>query len=309
MVPTLISHMFNSSYAAFEFMQAKELIERETNMALADRKTEIMETLHSLAFRKGLGYSLYAKDQDIAQLSRADLSEFAARTFAANRIAIVGRGVAAGDLVEYVSKGLETVRIASSGLLYNPSFYYGGESRIDKGPASEAHYVVAYPSVSWASPNYAASLVLEAVLDGNRRVLHGSLSGSAGLLSSASTDATSVHSFGVHHSDAGLLGFYIQGYDADVESVASKAISALKSIAAKGVDDSVMSRARKSTIVDFESKLCRESSLLWTAKQVLTLKSIRSVRDWADSIQKVTSAQVQKVCKTFNSRYSWQKIC
>ncbi len=295
MVPTLISHMFNSSYAPFEFMQAKQLVELETNAALLDPRTEVFEALHALAFRKGLGYSLYAKDSDIAQLSRADLSEFAARTFAANRVAIVGTGVSANDLAEYVSKGLEKVSIASKGLEYNPSFYYGGETRLYKGSGSEAHFVVAYPSVSWASPSYAASLVLEAVLGGQRRVMHGSLSGSACLLSSACTEGTSVHSFGVHHSDAGLLGFYVKGKDTDVNSVASKAISALKSIAAKGIDDATLSRAKKTTIVDFESNLCRGNSLLWAAKQVLTLKSIRSVKDWADSIQNITGAHVQKV--------------
>jgi ubiquinol-cytochrome c reductase core subunit 2 len=288
--------MFNSSYAPFEFMQAKELVELETHAALADSRSEVFEALHALAFRKGLGHSLYAKESDIAQLSRADLSEFAARTFAGNRVAIVGTGVSANDLAECVAKGLENVSVASKGLGYNPSFYYGGETRLDKGPSSEAHFVVAYPSVSWASPNYTASLVLEAVLDGQQRVMHGSLSGSACLLSSASTESTSVHSFGVHHSDAGLLGFYIQGKDTDVNSVASKAISALKSIAAKGIDDATLSRAKKSTIVDFESNLCRKNSLLWAAKQVLTMKSIRSVKDWADSIQKVTGSQVQKVC-------------
>ena len=295
MVPTLISHMFNSSYAPFEFLQAKELVARETNSALADRQTEVFESLHSLAFRKGLGYSLFAKEECISELTRADLSEFAARTFAANRIAIVGSGVAAQDLGEYVAKGLETVNLAGKGLEYNPTFYYGGETRLDKGPSSEAHFVVAYPSVSWASPSYAASLVLEAVLDGHRRVSHGSLSGSACLLSEASTDVTSVHSFGVHHSDAGLLGFYIKGKDADVSSVASKAISALKSIAANGVDESTLSRAKKSAIVDFESSLSRENNLLWAAKQVLTMKSISSVRDWANSIQQVSVVQVQKV--------------
>ena len=284
--------MFNSSYAPFEFLQAKDLVELEANTALSDRKTEIFEHLHSLAFRKGLGYSLYAKEQDIAELTRADLSEFAARNFASNRIAIVGSGVAVDDLAEYVAKGLENITVASKGLEYNPSFYYGGETRLDKGPSSEAHFAIAYPSVSWSSPDYVASLVLEACLDGNKRVMHGFPSG---LLSSAGTSLTFVHSFGVHHSDAGLLGFYIKGKDTDVASAASKSISALKTIAANGIDSTELSRSIKSATVDFENNLTRESSLLWSAKQILTMKSIKSNKEWSESIQNVTGSQIQKV--------------
>ena len=295
----LLGQVFNASYQPFEFLQARDRIAHQSASALSDPRTAVLDALHQVAFRHGLGNSLYAKDADVHHLKRADLSEFAARNFAADRMVIVGTGVAHEELEALVASALKGVQVNAKGVKIPRSVYHGGETRLDRGAGSEAHYVIAYPSVSSSSPDYAASLVLKSLLDGNRRLKYGSLSGVSCLLGPASTGSTSVSALGIHHSDAGLLGFYIQGEDSEVASVASKSIAALKSIAGNGVEQDALARARKAAIVELEDSMTRDAKIEFVAQQVLNSGKIKSVREIAQSLETVTLNDVQKVCRFF----------
>ncbi|KAJ3194930.1 ADP/ATP carrier protein [Irineochytrium annulatum] len=298
-VPLLVRQVFNPSFQPYEFLDAQPIVLSESAVALADPTTEVLEKLHQVAFRTGLGNPLFATEASVKTLKRSNLQEFATANLSASRIAFVGDGVLHEDVSALVEESLQRLSIPSSASsTASASQYFGGEARIEGGAKSTAHYAVAFKSVPFTSPDYAASLVLRAVLDGSQRLKWGSPSGATALLSKAASPRTDVTSFGASYSDAGVVGFYVKGATDDVKSVAQKSIEAFKSVAS-GVSDSALTRAKKSAIVDIEASSfsTRDALVQEIGRQVLTKGSYSNISDVAAAINKVTADDVAKVAK------------
>ncbi|KAJ3020385.1 ubiquinol-cytochrome c reductase core subunit 1 [Thoreauomyces humboldtii] len=298
-VPLLFDNLFNTSFHAYEFLLHRPDVIAETASSLADPTIKVLDTLHQAAFRTGLGNSLFASASAAKGLKRAHLQEFAAKHLTADRIAVVGNGVAHEDLKPLVEEAVKKFqdRIAKSSTATKASEFKGSEIRLEAGPKSISHYAVAFPSVPFTDAKYPAALVLRAILDGSKRLKWGNHSGSAGALASASTANTNVTAFEAGYSDAGLIGFYIQGPAEDIKGVATKSVSALKGLSSK-ISDEALARAKKVAIVDAEGALTRDAQVQEIAKQVLSNGSILSYADLAAAINKVTVEDIQKLVKT-----------
>ncbi|KAI9102620.1 Metalloenzyme, LuxS/M16 peptidase-like protein [Phlyctochytrium arcticum] len=294
-VPTLIDNLLNKHFYPYELFQTTPAVVEETQTVLSDPSVKVVEALHQAAFRSGLGNPLYASSAAAGGVKRAHIQDFASKYFTADRIAIVGHGVSHQDLQPLVEEALAKYQLSKSSVgTPAPSKFRGGELRFEAGPKSESHYAVAFPSVGFTDSNYAASLVLKALLDGAKRTKWGKNSGTTGLLSQAATENTSVAAFETGYSDAGLVGFYIQGPADEVKAVAQKSLAAFKSIADKASADA-LTRAKKIAIVDAEPST-REASLAALAKDAFSGKKASS-QQLIDAINKVSAADVQKLAK------------
>ncbi|RKO89351.1 Metalloenzyme, LuxS/M16 peptidase-like protein [Blyttiomyces helicus] len=293
-VPSLLSHVFNSSFHAYEFLDARAKAIEESTASLADPRTKVIEALHHIAFRSGLGNSVLASPAAAKALKRAHLQEFASKLFTSDRIAVVGTGIAHEDLTALVESSLASLTLSAGTAATAASKYFGGETRFDAGPAAPAHYAVAFPSASFASADYAASLVLRAYLDSSSRVKWGSPSGVTGLLSSAASADVTVSSLAASYSDAGLIGFYLTGPSAHIGGVASKALKTVKTAGA-GFTAEHLARAKKAAIVDAEADFSRETKLQDVARSVLTNGTFSTSEELAAAVNKVTVADVQKL--------------
>ncbi|KAI9324873.1 Metalloenzyme, LuxS/M16 peptidase-like protein [Zopfochytrium polystomum] len=298
-VPLLFSHVFNPSFQPYEFLDAIPKILAESTAALSDPSVKVVDALHAVAFRHGLGNSIFATAGAAKSLKRADLQSFAAQNFSTDKIAIVGTGVAHNELAALVDETIANLTIASSSATVAPSQYYGGETRIEAGPGGSSHYAVAFKSVAYGAPEYAASLVLSSLLGGSPSLKWGSVSGASSLLSSAATGKTSVSAFTANYTDAGLVGFYVTGNAAEVKSVAQKSIDALKSVATSGASAEALARAKKAAIVDAESKIFsnRDETISEVAKRVIAAGSYHTSSELAVAISSVTAEDVAKVAK------------
>ncbi|KAJ3150828.1 hypothetical protein HDU89_002825 [Geranomyces variabilis] len=298
-VPLLFENLFNSHFYPYEFLHTRPAVIEQANASLADPTTKVLDSLHQAAFRTGLGNSLFATAPAAKALKRADLEAFAAKYFTADRIAVVGAGVSHEDLKPLVEEAVAKFadRIAKgSAATVAPSKFRAGEIRIEAGPKVQAHYAVAFPSVAHTDAKYPAALVLRAILDGTKRLKWGSGSGSAGALASAATPKTTVSAFEAGYTDAGIIGFYVQGAADEVKGVASKSVAAFKALASKVTDDA-LARAKKSAIVDAEAALSRDVQVQEIAKSVFATGKVLTTADLAAAINKVTVADVQKLAK------------
>ncbi|KAI9205080.1 Metalloenzyme, LuxS/M16 peptidase-like protein [Polychytrium aggregatum] len=295
-VPLLLSHVFNKQFHPYEFYRIGPKTAAESSVTLADPVASSFEAVHRVAFRNGLGNSLFASEASVKALNRAKLHEFANNYFTADNITIVGNGVAHQDLVELVDKALESVQVNAKKAETTATKYFGGEHRIEAGPQSTATYVVAFPSVARGSNDYAAALVLSSLLGGSQRIKWGA---SSALLGEASTANTSSSAFNASYSDAGLLGFVVQGQTADVKSVAQRSIDALKKIANGSVSEADVAAAKKATIIDAEAGVwgSRETSVKEIAAETLTTGSFAAPTDFAQQVQKVTAADLSKIAR------------
>ena len=297
--------MFNPSHEVYEFLKALDLTAEQTQSSLSDASTLVIEKLHQVAFRNGLGNPLFASPEALDTLKRADLQERVKNLFTSDRIAVVATGVEHGELSALVEKSLANVKLSpSSSATSSKSVYYGGETRIEAGPESTAIYVVAYPGASTASNDYAASLVLKALLGGSQRLKWGA---SSGLLGKVATKSTGASVFSYSYTDSGLVGFVVEGETGEVKEVVKKSIAALKSVASS-IPASVLEAAKKAAIVDAEEALNRLGSLEALGKQATG--GVVALTD-VSSISSVSAADVQKVIfiwSVFDLVYTYRSL-
>ncbi|KAH6567263.1 hypothetical protein BASA62_006205 [Batrachochytrium salamandrivorans] len=268
-VPVLISNMFNRSFYPFEFLDAAPRAAEQTTSALVDPATIVFEKLHQIAFRNGLGNPLLASSQALNGLNRAKLFEFVDKYFTADRITVVGSGIAHNELKALVDAAFANVSLSSAKSETPKSKYYGGEARIEAGPNSEAHYVMAFPGVAYTSPEYQASLVLQALLDGSQ--------------------ATS-------YSDAGLFGIHVVGATGEVKQVVSKSLSTLREVS-NSISADAFTAAKKAAIIYAEESQTRSNLVDSISKGALSTSLLHTGPEIL-SINKVTIADVQKLAKT-----------
>ncbi|KAJ3050537.1 ubiquinol-cytochrome c reductase core subunit 1 [Rhizophlyctis rosea] len=301
-VPTLLTHVFNETLAAHEFMDARKTTAKESAGNLADPNVKVFEALHEIAFRTGLGNPVYAPPAAAKSLKTAKLAEFTKKVISSDRVAIVGSGISHEDLTKLVESAFQYVKVpaAKGAAADSTSKYFGGEARIDAGPKGESHYVVAFPSVSASSPDYPAALVLKSLLDTSNRFKWGSPAGVSGLLASAATQSTSVSAFNASYSDAGLIGFHVQGEAGEVKGVASKALGALKGLA-NGVGEEALKGAKKRVIVDADVAGARDVKVQEVARRLFAKGDVATPKEFAEAVQKVSAADVQKLAKSLLS--------
>ncbi|TPX30602.1 hypothetical protein SeMB42_g07894 [Synchytrium endobioticum] len=294
--PLLINSVFNQHFYPYEFLDAIPRVVAESRASLADPTISVLEALHRVAFRTGLGNPLFASEESLHGLTRAHIAKFVSTHFKPERTAIVGVGICHADLVEMVQGLLSKVKFgdASASESTSTSKYHGGEVQTDGGPHAEAHVAVAFPGVPFTSPDYPASLVLRALLDSTPRISYSHAS--EGALASASTPLTSLAGLHASYSDAGLIGFYAKGNISEMKSVVQGAMQALGSVASN-VSDAALARAKKMAVIDGQAAVETKGDQAYeVGKQVLSsIGAFHSAADLADAISKVTAQDVSKL--------------
>ncbi|RKP01805.1 hypothetical protein CXG81DRAFT_5295, partial [Caulochytrium protostelioides] len=307
-LPVLVEQIFNPSFQPHEFLDARALVEAETQAALADPQTKIVDLLHAAAFRGGLGHSLFASHDAVASLTRADLQDFASKYFTAENLAVVGLGVHADDLATQVARSLDTVDIkAGAKATAAPAVAHSGEIRVDAGAGhASGYYALGFVAADVAAHSKAAHAlaVLRFVLDASGTINRGSVAGATSLLKPAVVEggAQSARAFSAQYSDAGLLGVVLHGDAARLGAGAQVAVDALKAIAAGRLDAAALTRAKKACVVAADGPEARLETLLRAGREVLHAGKVQTPAQLAEAFEAVSASDVQAVAKTLLAR-------
>ncbi|KDR78239.1 hypothetical protein GALMADRAFT_245322 [Galerina marginata CBS 339.88] len=224
-VDVLTSFLTSAKFTRHEFDEyVSPLVSAETQAATHDPATRAIDAAHALAFRSGLGSSLFAPAHN--DISVGDIKSFASSAFTKGNIAVLGTGIDAATLSGLVEKAFANAG-ASAATQAPASKYFGGETRLEgnggpqtifigfgttHGPSSELAALAAHlsptPSVKWSKGLSPLSSLPE---------------------------GTSVQPVYLPYSDASLFGLLVQGStSAGVKEAAKLAVSALKS-ASQGI--------------------------------------------------------------------------
>lgn len=209
-----------------------------------------MDLAHQLAFRRGLGNSLFASpyvEVDVHSAVAFGRSSFAN----ADGLAVLATGGLSqqtlSDLVGQFYVGSTSSASSSSPAAVQPggkSAYYGGEMRIPAtghGRHEIGHLVVAFQGASHSSPEFA---VLKALLGGEAATKWGTgTQPFAKLSSNVSSGIPAVRAFNLAYSDSGLFGFTVDAKTDKIAGLAKEAVAAIKNIADKGASDEEFKRA------------------------------------------------------------------
>ncbi|KAH0833920.1 Metalloenzyme, LuxS/M16 peptidase-like protein [Lanmaoa asiatica] len=184
------------------------VIRDEATAASQSPTTVAVEAAHALAFRTGLGASLFAGLHTPVPLE--SVKSFAEEAFTSGNVAVVGTGIDSARLAELVDKALADAALPiSSPVTAAPSKYFGGSTRIDSHEGPQTVFIGSGTTTS--SPVLA---VLSAHVAPTQSLKW----------PSAPRPPATVTSVHLPYSDAVLTGVLIQGTDAKSITEAAKAV-------------------------------------------------------------------------------------
>ncbi|KAF8994875.1 ubiquinol-cytochrome C reductase complex core protein 2 [Cyathus striatus] len=232
-VDVLSSYISSAKFTRHEFEEyVLPLIEGEIDAAATDNAVRAIEAAHTLAFRSGLGASLFAPHHN--DLTVGDIKSFAASAFTKGNIAILGSGIEQSALVDVVEQTLAGLPSAAA-LSTSPTAYFGGETRLDgTGPQT---VFIGFGAPGAPSAELAA---LAAHLSTKP-----SLKWSKGLspINAAIPAGTSVESVYLPYTDATLFGLLVQGHSAEAVKEAGKVAVQQLGAAAQGIKEEDVKKA------------------------------------------------------------------
>lgn len=223
-VDVLSSFITSAKFTRHEYEEyVTPIVEGEVAAANADPATHAIELAHALAFRSGLGSSLFAPSHN--SLTAEDIKSFATSAFAKDNIAVLGTGIDQSVLAQLVEQSLASAP-ATAVTSSSTSSYFGGETRIEAHGGPQTVFIgfgaIGAPDVRLAA--LAAHLSPQA-----------SIKWSQGLspIAASLPQGTTVQSVYLPYSDATLVGLLVQGTTAaGIKEAGKVAVQALKKASA-----------------------------------------------------------------------------
>jgi len=195
-------------------------VEADSVAASIDPVAKVLEVAHTIAFRHGLGASLFATQHP--SFTVEDIKAFAASAFSSGNIAVLGTGIDQTKLSKLVEKSLGKIPSSSSATTSSTK-YHGGETRVESSNPLQTVFIGF--GTTGAPSNDLAALASHIAPEP-----HVKWSKGISPISEATSAGTTVQTVYLPYSDATLLGFLIQGENAaDVKTAAQAAVKVLKS--------------------------------------------------------------------------------
>ncbi|KAG5638698.1 hypothetical protein H0H81_010923 [Sphagnurus paluster] len=225
-VDVLSSFVTSAKFTRHEFEEyVTPLIESDAAAVDADPATYAVEIAHALAFRSGLGASLFAPSHN--SITVEDIKAYAKSAFTKGNIAVLGSGIDQGVLAKLVEKSLAATP-ASTTASTSATSYYGGETRVEAHGGPQTVFI-GFGTTGAPSAELAA---LAAHLSPAPSV---KWSKGVSPITAAIPAGASVQAVYLPYSDATLVGLLVQGQSgADVKQAGKAAVEALKK-AASGI--------------------------------------------------------------------------
>lgn len=264
----LASVLSTTQYLPHEFSElVLPTVQAESLAALSDPLALALDSAHALAFRRGLGNSLYASPH--SPVSSDAVKAYAQQVFAKGNIAVLGAGISTDKLQSAVQSAFGAGSGGSSSLSAGSTTYYGGEQRIPldvHAGHSQPALVIAYGTTS---PS--ADLSVLPHLYGGESAIKWS-AGSAPLAQiAAKTPGASVRSFLLPYSDASLFGVVVRAPTSQgVAAVAKEVSAALK---AEASDEAVKRAVAQAKFAEASSLETLESYLSVAGGKVSTSRN------------------------------------
>ena len=245
-VKVLASVLSASKYHPHEFSElVMPTLQSETLNAMGTPSTLALDLAHHVAFRRGLGNSLFASPH--SPLSAQDVKEYASKAFAKSNIAVFGTGISTEALSEAVAKafgGASSSSSSSTGssLSSSGSKYFGGEQRVplDVHAGGQPTMIIAFGTTD-VSPEL--SVIPELV--GGASALKWVPGTTPLALAAEKVPGSKIQSFHLPYSDAALVGVSITAPTSEgVKELAREVVNTFKGLTSKSaVEGETVQRA------------------------------------------------------------------
>lgn len=254
--------------------------------------TVALDVCHGVAFRRGLGNSLYA---DPATMPHIDaIRSYAQSSYTRPNMTVVASGVQHAELAQFVGEYFADVP-SGTAAKPNKTKYFGGESRA-KSPAASA-FVIGFegkPSPIVASREV-DMFVLNSLLDGATHMKWNVGTNPLALAAAEAAPGVKALAQEFAYSDGGLFTINITGPPSAIRRAAENSVKKLKEIAS-----GVKSEDMKSAIAKAKFSILSipENRTLFTeliGRSILSTGKAPSIDQIANEIEKVSADKISKV--------------
>ncbi|TBU54963.1 LuxS/MPP-like metallohydrolase [Dichomitus squalens] len=284
-VDVLSSFLTSAKFTRYELQEwVAPTVEAESTAVLSDPATRAVELAHALAFRSGLGNSIFATPGH--HVTAEDVQAYAHAVFGQGNVAVLGTGIDPSALEKLLAQSLGKSFAAASAPASKPSSYFGGESRLDAHEGAQTVFV----GFGAAGAPSAELAVLAAHLDPTPSV---KWSQGTSPIAAKIPAGASVRSVLLPYSDASLFGLLVQGQTAaDVKTAGQAAVEALKAASSLSGEDlqKAVAKAKFAAASAYES---REGLVAALAPKILSGSS-SSAAEAVASLEKVDASAYSK---------------
>ncbi|KAI8068582.1 Metalloenzyme, LuxS/M16 peptidase-like protein [Gongronella butleri] len=276
----------NQKFQDHEFVDVARQTAAESSAALAQADVVAIEAAHQVAFRHGLGNSIFARPSSKA--NNAAVKALAAEAFTSGNIALVGTGLS----LETVEKLAAAIQVPAGQSSVQASKYFGGEARVDFAHGNA--YILAFEGAAASAADQAALKVLQFALGGQQLVQSGPASGLLGQ-AAVKIQGAELKAFNASYSDAGLFGVYVSAPSAGATASAVAAAAEQLKAVAQGL-----------SAEDFQRAIAQAKFASASATRLDRLESVgaqvfggnyTSVSDVSAALEKLAVADVAKVAQ------------
>ncbi|KIM24468.1 hypothetical protein M408DRAFT_331725 [Serendipita vermifera MAFF 305830] len=219
-VDVLSKIITSTRYTPHEFHESVlPSVQAESTEAAHSPSLTALDAAHALAFRKGLGSSLFASPAG-PELTSEDVKSFASHVFTKSGVSVFGTGIEPSLLSKLVEKSLGGLAQGSSVGNTGASKYFGGESRMLIDAHGQQTLFIGYgtpgpvtPELSVLAAHLSAGPAIPWVSNDERvSTFHGLPKGA------------SVQTVLLPYSDATLFGFLVSGPTSESVTAAGKTV-------------------------------------------------------------------------------------
>ena len=279
--------------------EIQPLLEMSLEKNLANTLGIAYDSVHGLAFHRGLGDSLFPISAGpIKKYVDADsLAEYAASAYAKPSFSIVANGVEQSELSKWINEFFGDVPAnAQHELKPEQSKYYGGEERISHGSGNSM--VLAFPGSSSATGSfYKPEVAVLATLLGGQSSIKWSPGFS--LLAKATEGTPLLHTStkSAIYTDAGLLTISMHGSAFDIRQSAPKVVETLKSVAQNISKEDFQKAKALAKFKELEFGSGIQAGMELTGAGLVRDGKPYQINEVAEAIDGVTAEKVKTIAK------------
>ncbi|XP_789891.4 cytochrome b-c1 complex subunit 2, mitochondrial [Strongylocentrotus purpuratus] len=264
----------------------------------------VMEQLHSAAYRDTLGQSIYAPEYMVGKHSTQMLKDFATSRFTADNMALVGVGVDHSDLKAF-GESFDLQRGDPS----TPAAKYSGGELRNQCDSPLAYAAVGVEGANLTGKDLLVTGILHQLMGSAPYIKRGSnlaTSKASQAASKASSLPHAVNCFNLPYSDSGLFGFFAITQPNDMAPVLKSLLGQFGAMTKGNVGAQDLQRAKNQLKAAVFMNLENQGALLEDmAVQALHSGSYVNAAAVAKAVDGITAEDVSRVAKRiFNGKSS-----
>ncbi|MEM9027009.1 MAG: pitrilysin family protein [Pseudomonadota bacterium] len=291
-VDVLADIVRNSTFDADELLREKDVVLQEIAGLRDSPDDTIYDLVQDAAFPDhSIGRSIIGTPESVSAIGASQLRSYLARHYSAGRMVVAASGYVDHDrLVESVRAAFDGLPQTERDVPERPTF--SGGIRASDRPFEQAHLMIGWPSPAYVEPDFLGCQVLSAALGGGMSSrLFQEVREARGLCYSIYSSAWGL-------SDAGFFTVHAATGEDLVAPLADVIVTELDKLAAAGLDDRELARAkaqlRAGLMMSLESPAARAEQL---ARQILVHDRVILPDEIATRIDAVSAEDVRRLAQ------------